>query len=269
MKQIVPFKKEITFKTMISKITSISLEHTLELKENDLIIGDFIVSGSYKMTEASQLDEEFSYKIPVEIAIDSKYDTSNITLDIDDFVYEVLDEERLLLKIELCIDKLELKTVEQQEDIISSYDEYEEIDNTLKDIEEDLKEEELLRNDTSKDLFLDTSTEENLEIPININSISNTPIVEPEPIPYYQSTSNGANTSTNDNSNSVTSIFSAFKDTDETFSTYSIYIIREGDTLETVLNKYKTTRDILSEYNDLSDIRIGSKIIVPSVSTNE
>ena len=72
--------------------------------------------------------------------------------------------------------------------------------------------------------------------------------------------------SDNDNSD-IPSIFSAFKDTDETFSTYCIYIIREGDSLDTVINKYKTTRDILAEYNDLSDIRIGTKIIIPS--TNE
>ena len=103
MRQIIPFQKEITFKTMISKITSISLEHTLELKENDNVLGDFIVSGSYKMTEASQIDEEFCYKIPIEIAIDKKYDSSNISLEIDDFVYEVVDEEKLLLKISLKI----------------------------------------------------------------------------------------------------------------------------------------------------------------------
>ena len=122
MKQIIPFKKEITFKTMISKITSISLEHTLSLQDNDTVAGDFIVSGSYKMTEASQIDEEFSYKVPIEIAIDSKYDTGNITLDIDDFIYEVLDEERLLLKIDLCIDNLELKPITdtKEEDVIST-----------------------------------------------------------------------------------------------------------------------------------------------------
>ena len=33
MKKTVPFTKEIDFKTMISKITSISLEHTLKPEE--------------------------------------------------------------------------------------------------------------------------------------------------------------------------------------------------------------------------------------------
>ena len=291
MKQIIPFKKEITFKTMISKITSISLEHTLELKDEYSIIGDFIVSGSYKMTEASQIDEEFSYKVPIEIAIDSKYDTSNITIDIDDFVYEVVDEEKLLLNIDLCLDNLELKQDKEIEEIetISSYDEYEELDQKVKEIEEDCKEEdkELVRMEEEKeledkntrndDLFLDTSKEEALEIPINIDSIhtSNQDMkmpVETIPSSISMTTSNiETPTASNDNEDSencqdVSSIFSAFKDTDETFSTYCIYIMREGDSLDTVMNKYKTTRDVLAEYNDLSDIRIGTKIIIPSVN---
>lgn len=292
MKQIIPFKKEITFKTMISKITSISLEHTLELKDEYSIIGDFIVSGSYKMTEASQIDEEFSYKVPIEIAIDSKYDTSNITIDIDDFVYEVVDEEKLLLNIDLCLDNLELKQDKEVEEVetISSYDEYEELDQKVKEIEEDCKEEdkELVRmeeeekelevkNTRNDDLFLDTSKEETLEIPINIDSIhtSNQDMkmpVETIPSSISMTTSNiETPTASNDNEDSencqdVSSIFSAFKDTDETFSTYCIYIMREGDSLDTVMNKYKTTRDVLAEYNDLSDIRIGTKIIIPSVN---
>ena len=276
MKQIIPFKKEITFKTMISKITSISLEHTLEVKENDTVVGDFIVSGSYKMTEASQIDEEFSYKVPIEIAIDTKYDTKDLTIDIDDFVYEIIDFEKLLLKIELCLDKLELKiSPVEEEDIISSYDEYEELDNTLQEIEESLNEEQLQRNDDKEnpDLFLDNSTYEKLEIPINVNSINSNDISMPEILPYYPKNSSNEYNNTNaienkmDNTkDNITSIFSAFKDTDETFSTYSIYIIREGDTLETVINKYKTTRDLLAEYNDLSEVRIGSKIIVPNIS---
>lgn len=285
MKQIIPFKKEITFKTMICKITSISLEHTLDLKDEYNIMGDFIVSGSYKMTEASQIDEEFSYKVPIEIAIDSKYDTSNITLEIDDFVYEVVDEEKLLLNIDLCIDNLELKQEEKKEEeveTIFSHDEYEELGNTLNEIEEDLKEEdkELVRNEEEEpeedvsrhdDLFLDTSKEEKLEIPINIDSIhssNNNPNLNISNTVTNPNTEDNTNNVDMNNDNSdIPSIFSAFKDTDETFSTYCIYIIREGDSLDTVINKYKTTRDILAEYNDLSDIRIGTKIIIPS--TNE
>lgn len=258
MKQIIPFKKEIIFKTMISKITSISLEHTLSLKNSDTIKGDFIVSGSYKMTEASQIDEEFSYKIPIEITIDDKYDTKNISLDIDDFVYEVVDEEKLLLHIDLCIDNLELKEEKEdndtKEEVISSYPEYE---------EEVLPQEELVRSEdeTVEDLFLDTSTSEPLEVPVNIESIKTSNANEINANTTSMTVDQDTQSTTE---NSVTSIFSAFKNTDETFATYCVYIIREGDNLDTVINKYKTSRDTLAEYNDLSDIRIGTKLIIPS-----
>lgn len=106
MKQIIPFSKEIEFKSMINKITSISLEHTLSLENEFTVKGNFLISGTYKMTEASQIDEEFNYKIPVEVNIDNKYDTKDIIIDIDDFVYSIVDEERLSIKIDLLIDKL-------------------------------------------------------------------------------------------------------------------------------------------------------------------
>ncbi|MBQ7136577.1 MAG: LysM peptidoglycan-binding domain-containing protein [Bacilli bacterium] len=254
MKQVIPFKKEIVFKTMISKITSISLEHTLELKEFNIVSGDFIISGSYKMTEASQIDEDFSYKIPIEITVDGKYDTSNISLEIDDFTYEVVDEEKLSLSIDLCIDNLELKPALEKTETLFTSDEYEDFDKSLNEIEKELEQESLVREE---DLFMETSTKKDLEIPVNINSFDDVSSVKKKDLNTNENMDNASD-------NCATSIFTAFKDTDETFSTYSIYIIREGDNLDTILNKYNTTKDILMEYNDLSDIRIGTKIIVPS-----
>ena len=38
MKKIIPFVKELNFKTKVSEITSISLEHNITLKESDLML---------------------------------------------------------------------------------------------------------------------------------------------------------------------------------------------------------------------------------------
>ena len=38
-----------------------------------------------------------------------------------------------------------------------------------------------------------------------------------------------------------------------------------SDKLDEVITKYKTTREELSEYNDLDNLRVGSKLIIPSV----
>lgn len=285
MKKLVPFTKEIEFKTMISKVTSISLEHTLRVEKDNLISGYFILEGTYKMTQASQIDEEFSYKIPVDIELDEKYDTSNITLDIDDFTYEVIDEEKMRLNITLCIDNIEEKEVVLPvEDVIEDFDALE-----LEDKNSGNRES---KNDgVLDDLFLDTSkkvplefdskkeiVEEESEQNNNDNTINNAESVETSnELIYENNTSNNtSNNNTNNDTNkpqmvnnNVSSIFSSFKDNIETYKTYSVYIMKEEDTIDIVLQKYGVTREELEEYNDMSDIKTGSKIIVPSSSKNE
>ncbi len=281
MKKLVPFTKEIEFKTMISKVTSISLEHTLRVEKDNLISGYFILEGTYKMTQASQIDEEFSYKIPVDIELDEKYDTSNITLDIDDFTYEVIDEEKMKLNITLCIDNIEEKEVVLPvEDVIEDFDALE-----LEDKNSDNRES---KNDgVLDDLFLDTSKKVPLEFDskkeiveeeseqnnTDNTTINNENIETSNELIYEDNTSNNnTNNATNKPqmvNNNVSSIFSSFKDNIETYKTYSVYIMKEEDTIDVVLQKYGVTREELEEYNDMSDIKTGSKIIVPSSNKNE
>lgn len=281
MKKLVPFTKEIEFKTMISKVTSISLEHTLRVEKDNLISGYFILEGTYKMTQASQIDEEFSYKIPVDIELDEKYDTSNITLDIDDFTYEVIDEEKMRLNITLCIDNIEEKEVVLPvEDVIEDFD-------TLELEDKNSSNRESKNDGVLDDLFLDTSkkvplefdskkeiVEEESEQNNNDNTINNAESVETSNELIYENNTSNNNTNNDTNkpqmvNNNVSSIFSSFKDNIETYKTYSVYIMKEEDTIDVVLQKYGVTREELEEYNDMSDIKTGSKIIVPSSSKNE
>ena len=106
MKKVISFKKELPFKTNISEISSISLEHTIKEKENDLISGIFYVSGEYKMTETSINKESFNFEIPFDIALDSRYDTSKIKFDIDDFYYEIINADTLKVNIDVFVDGL-------------------------------------------------------------------------------------------------------------------------------------------------------------------
>lgn len=281
MKKLVPFTKEIEFKTMISKVTSISLEHTLRVEKDNLISGYFILEGTYKMTQASQIDEEFSYKIPVDIELDEKYDTSNITLDIDDFTYEVIDEEKMRLNITLCIDNIEEKEVVLPvEDVIEDFD-------TLELEDKNSSNRESKNDGVLDDLFLDKSKKVPLEFDSkkeiveeseqnnNDNTtINNAESVETSNELIYENNTSNNNTNNDTNkpqmvNNNVSSIFSSFKDNIETYKTYSVYIMKEEDTIDVVLQKYGVTREELEEYNDMSDIKTGSKIIVPSSSKNE
>ena len=67
-----------------------------------------------------------------------------------------------------------------------------------------------------------------------------------------------------DNKCTLNTIFDSFEDKDDVYVTYNVHIYRENDTIDSIINLYKTTKEKLEEYNDLSNITLGSKIIIPS-----
>ena len=203
MNKIVPFKKEIDFES-IYQISSISLEHNLSFKEENVVKGNFIVSGSYKKTEASINIDEFNFELPFEINIDSKYDTKDITVDINDFYYEIINNETLSLNIEIIIENLN-----EKEDIMETDD------RKIIDIEEE-------KEETKKSETKNETSEDKIE-----------------------------------------SIFDGL-DYNENYVTYKIHIMTENDTIESVIKNYNTKKSILEDYNNLIDIKIGDKIIIPS-----
>ena len=105
MKKIIPFKKQFTFKTNVSEITSISLENTLQNKNTE-IEGELVINGTYKITETSIQVDPFEFRIPINIEIDKKYDTENMKVDINDFYYEIINSSILEVNIEILIDNL-------------------------------------------------------------------------------------------------------------------------------------------------------------------
>ena len=50
----------------------------------------------------------------------------------------------------------------------------------------------------------------------------------------------------------------------EAYMTYRIYIVREGDTIESILDKYGLSLDELSKYNVINELNIGDKLIIPN-----
>lgn len=219
MKKIVPFKKDIEFDSNIAEISSISLEHTLKLKEENLVSGEFIISGTYKMTEASVNVDSFEYKLPFDISIDKKYDTKNIDVDINDFYYEVINNEILSISIEVVLDGLEEKP-EEEEEIRMTEEKIE----TLEDREEVEKEEDTKTVSTVEENSEEVNREED---------------------------------------NTVKSIFEGL-DENERYAVYKVHIVTENDTTESIVSEYGITRDDLEAYNDLSDLKIGDKLIIPS-----
>ncbi len=277
MHEIVSFSKEIEFKNMIDKITSISLDHTLALEDGSNIRGDFIVSGSYKMTAASQIENKFSYKIPVDIEVDSKYDLSNLAIDIDDFTYEIINEEILKVNIDLLLDKLEIKeklvlndkkSEDSNDDLVVGDDLFME-----KDDKKDLsipfidRDDSIINNSENNSESNDTLTK---EVDDAFNKINNELKINADNIDVACDNKKDMDEKAIlDDNDSSPSLFSSFDSSNETYSTYSIYILRDGDIIENIINKYKTTREKLEEYNDLNDLRTGMKIIIPCVKQDE
>ena len=82
MKKKINIEKKIDFLKMISDITAISLEHDLHFVDSENIEGNLIVSGKYKSTVASQIEDDFSYKIQVDISLSNKIHHNNSKIDI-------------------------------------------------------------------------------------------------------------------------------------------------------------------------------------------
>ena len=125
MKQIVPFKKELSFKTKVSEITSISLEREINVEEEGIITGVFHITGNYKMNEGSINRDEFSFDLPFDITLDPRYDISTVKADIDDFYYDVINSDTLSVNIDLFIENYLNRTSNNySDDIFIDYDGY-------------------------------------------------------------------------------------------------------------------------------------------------
>ena len=53
-------------------------------------------------------------------------------------------------------------------------------------------------------------------------------------------------------------------DVADEYTTYHIHIIKEGESVETICTMYNTTMDMLMDYNDLSNLAAGEKLVIPS-----
>ena len=275
MKQIVTLEKEIAFKTMVGEISSISLEPDLAFINDSEIEGNLIISGTYKMTEASTIEEEFSYKVPVEIMLTTALEEETRKVDINNFTYAIVNEEALSITVELLIEGLEKIEVEEEEveeeeeEVEEVIEPKEEVSDDVREIkDENIRESENVEDNTKEEIEVLTTDEEKEE-PVSLEeklpSLEEVPVMKEE-----EKVTEPVMKEDTSNKQVMDSIFSAFANTEETYSTYSVYILREDDNLEEVIAKYNTNREVLSEYNDLDNLKVGSKLIIPtSVESND
>lgn len=213
MKIILPFKKDVLLKDNVYEITSISLENQLSINEY-LVQGTLYVTGEYRVSDASNTVLPFNLELPVSISLDDNYDTSNAKCDIDDFYYEIIDNQKISISVDISVDRLKQREISDNKRNINV------IEDRCIDIDDDID-----------DKVIENSKVDNDKKEVKENSIN--------------------------------SLFDKL-DNNENYKSYLIYIIRENDTLDNILEKYNVDIDIIKEYNDISDIKVGDKIIIPS-----
>ena len=239
MKQIIPFKKELPFRTKVSEITSISLERDIDIKNEGIISGKFYITGDYKMNEGSINREDFSFELPFDITLDPRYDVSTVSSDIEDFYYDVINEDTLKVNIDLFVEA-EYKVEDKVEDEIEDKPE-----------ELPIKEDNILdrKEDFIKEKEEDTEVTEDTDL-------------KKEFIPSFIDAKD-KNIDISDKERDYTKdLFSNLDDT-ETFTTYYIYIVKEEDTIDKIMNKYEVSKEDIEAYNDITSINVGDKIIIP------
>ena len=225
MNCIIPFTKDIKFKSNIAEILSISLEHDYTANPEE-ILGNFIVSGDFKSHEVSINKEHFEHVLPFSVNLTTKIDTESVDFEIEDFTYDVIDNDTLRVNIEYSINADEVK-----EEIFEPTTE-ESLDNLLDEIEDERK-----------------STVEEKEKAIEIEPKKSKNDKEDDRL----------------NEDTQNTILNSINETEDNYVTYNIHIMQESDTLESICLKYNTSQSILSEYNDLSTLTMGDKIIIPNI----
>ena len=214
MKKKIAFEKKIEFPTMIGEIRTISLEHSLKFIDESNIEGDFLLSGKYKMTEASRLEEDYEYKIPVEISLSEKLDLNTTKVEISDFTYKIENESTMVCNIELSIEGIEKL--------------------------------EIVKEEAPRECDGDPVIEKEIEIPT---------IEKEEPVEeVFQE-----HTKSTDTNN----LFANIKDDEDTFGTFIVYIVRQNESINDIIEKYHVSLEEVEKYNDIKNIEIGSKLIIP------
>ena len=223
---IVPYEKEIVFNTKIKEICSISLEYEANVLDEELS-GDFILVGEYKVHELSVNKEPFKYRIPFSIELSDDIIRDSIKHDINNFTYEIVDEDTLKVNIEFNI--------------------------TYEVVEDKVKKEEIEEQEKKNEV------EENTEARINIPSLD---IPVDTILPKEEKEDNKIEEpNTPDNivlNNSLNTI--------NTYATYHIHILDDGESIDSISLKYNVPTDVLKEYNDNIKWEKGSKVLIPENS---
>ena len=194
---------------------------------NDSIDGEFKIFGEYKSHELSINKEKFEYKLPFSVDLAERINKDTLSFEITDFSYDILNENILKVNIEF---KIDAETEEKEVEIIEEPLELVEDRTIIEELKDD--KEIKVEEEDKKEEIKQINNEEN-----RIDKQDEDTIID----------------SINTN--------------DVEFTTYHIHIVKEAETIESICALYNSNEQILADYNDLTDFKVGDKLIV--VETDE
>ena len=240
MKSVIPFSKELEFSTKIQEITSISLEREFEVKDLS-IEGNLFVTGEYKSHEVSANVLPFSYKIPFTIEVPENLVKESVSLEISDFAYDIEEEKKIKVNIELELnaevdEKEEIEEIEPPQMEVDPEEIIRMMESSAKEVQEEIEKEQEIESEEPKEEeeVLEETKEEPKEI-----------IAE-------------------ENRGEEEEMILQTVTTEDEYKTYHIHIIKDGENIETICTMYGSNTNLLAEYNDVSNIIPGEKLIIPS-----
>lgn len=230
MNCIIPFESKVKFNCPVKEICSISLEH--EITKNDSeVLGNFLVSGTYKEHELSVNTSDFKFTIPFNVELANRIDNDSLEFSIDNFTYD-MDGNEMIVKIDYIV--------------------------TADDVREEMTPEPLLEEIKDPlDLLSEPIKEDTEELPIPEVIISKEVRSEEEEVHVINEEKKEAV-----DTEIVTGV-----ETENDYMTYHIHIVKETETIESIALTYKVTKDDLEKLNDVATLTVGDKLIIPL--TNE
>ena len=147
----------------------------------------------------------------------SKINEESVNFEVEDFTYEVIDNDTLRVNIEYSINAEEVKEEETEEELFKRVEEPE-LDKILDEIESNKETE--VKEKEERDISYETKN----------------------------------------------TILDSINTKDDAYVTYHIHEMKETDTIESICIKYNTSKNIIGDYNDISNLSLGDKIIIPEVN---
>ena len=240
MKSVIPFTKELDFNAKVQEITSISLEREFSVEDGS-VVGNLFVTGDYKSHEISVNVTPFSFKIPFTIEIPDNLDKDSITIEISDFAYDMVDDSKITVHIELELEGNEIvQEVEEDEfvDVPVEVDSEEILKMMEERKDEEIEKDQNEEDEKAQEEFIEENSTENDDERDKVQEIE---IVKESEDVLMQNI-----------------------DTDSEYTTYHIHMVKEGETVETICTMYNSNINLLMDYNDLSNLTPGEKILIPS-----